>query len=1096
MITKSSAGSGKTHNLALRYLQSLLQREKPTELKNILAITFTNKAAQEMRVRIIDWMKRASLNFSLKNDPVPVTQRLGGCSALFHKGASQVQETSMLPDLTTSEISSHLEKSLDWLLRNYHDFKVLTIDSFNTFMLKSLAFMLDLSPEFEILLDPSEHVKMALEELYSDILVKPEVRDAFDRFIDEYAYLEVKKLRWNPDELIKDLTGFIWEKEREKGLPPNRMEEGVDIRENHVLAIKLARMLKTELLNIENIKLNSTFLKALENCFQGSRFIPSKLSSWLYRDFERVGSKPGLLNKGSAPFSSKASQLLLDLRDAVDEMVYQEARYKFAVVSDINTLLQQKLKLITSRDHVVLINEFNILLRSVLETNESGVPEIPSGLYLYLAERYHHFLIDEFQDTNTLQWNNLESLITNALSEGGSLFVVGDEKQSIYRWRGGNFELVNRIIEGFSQNRYPVEQLYRLDLNMNYRSSEAIVIFNNALFTYENLSRLATSEFEDHSFVDKYLSIYKNAQQETHASMMGRGYVYAELFDKDVLLDKDHLEEEDEEDDDDKIQGLDRYIKKRLLEQISEVKKRHALRDIAVLTGKNDQANKVVRWLLEAGYPVESELTVSLKTHPFVNELMAFLKFINDPTDNIAFMSFVTGEIFTGLAGLEKKEVFSWINNTLIEAPGRSLYFAFKEGKRIEWDLYVSDLFKYAGYMPLYEFVALIMKKWDLFNRFKESSPYFLRFLEVVQSLGSVSTDNLADFIGIWDTAKTSDDQFLLKSTESMNAIRVLTVHKSKGLEFSVVFVPFAGERGREDFNFVHENQAHRKLDLFRITKENILFSKRLSDVFWEEKTQRLMDEINDLYVALTRPREALFVYFASGKNKDGQYKNLMARLLFKEGTSNPSFFGDFMQTGKEINNEVVPPEQIKSGIPFSDSDSKDEELVWFKLIRTRVENPEDMVSDSFLKALKGKVIHSVLAKLKGIEKERWKELVGEAIREHGAPKEPAQYIDVLEKNFSTSMFSSFFSVEDAEFFSEKEIVTSGGALKRVDRFIVYKDRIVIVDFKTGQHKNKKHEDQVLEYGQVLGILYPHHKIEMYISYLDSVETIRVEAQS
>jgi ATP-dependent exoDNAse (exonuclease V) beta subunit len=1078
MITKSSAGSGKTHHLSLRYLQSLLQREKPSEIRNILAITFTNKAVQEMSTRILDWMKRASLRLPLREGGLTVPQTLLETAALTDESTGIRQEMAFLSDLTQEEIVKALERNLERVLDHFNDFKVLTIDSFNTYVLKSLAYQLRLSPDFDIVIDEGPYVRAALEGLVEEVSTDAGVRSAFMDFIEATMEMDPVRLKWDPTELIRSLTDFIREKERERGCFIDAKGAEKDLEELGQEALLLANALLAQLSDENGYKPAKLFVDALKGSVKNGIFNPWKLESWIPKDFDSASSGQPLLKKGSAPASDEIVDLWNRIKKLTSEFVYCRALQRFSSVVRLYGLLQKRLEQVTSRDRVLPLNEFNRLLASVMQDDGAGLPKVPTGLYLYLAERYSHFLIDEFQDTNTLQWNNLEALVGNALSEGGSLFVVGDEKQSIYRWRGGNLELVNRILEGFRESRYPVESLYRLDLGMNYRSCEEIVSFNNRIFSIGNIRRVALSTLGTDQEIESFISHYENSQQAIHSRNSGKGFVYAELFAaQEDLVDRDGAEIEEAEDPFSEIRC-------RLLIQIKEVRQKYPYKDIAVLTGKNSQANEVVRWLLKEGIPVQSEVTVSLRTHPLVNELVLFLRFISDPLDNVSFLGFVMSEIFTQQSGLSRDAILSWAGTTLISNREKALYMAFREWQLALWEKEISGFFRISGYMPLYEYLVLVMRKWDIFSRFPTSAPYFLRLLEIVQSLSRTTTDNLADFLQLWDEKQPTDPVFLLKSAENLEAVRVMTIHKSKGLEFPVVFVPFVGFSKRMDNNFVEENAEGKWLRFFRINAKDAKLSMQLKRIYEGERAQRFVDELNDLYVALTRSRSALYLYVTETQTG----KHIGRELIFGDSTESVITRGKLPE-GRTQEMEENPP-YVK--VPFSRKKEDQDALGWFSLISTKVERVEEMGAIKETAKARGTVIHEILARITSSDPRTWESVLQKFCADAGLREDIGYYRDLLARNFSNREFAAFFDAHDFTARVEQDIVDEQGHLRRVDRFLVGKDEIWLVDFKTGQRDPKAHAEQLLEYSRLLKRIYPDHRQKIFLSYLDEAMVVPV----
>lgn len=1072
MITRSSAGSGKTYNLALRYLQTLLDRD--CRISSILAITFTNKASQEMRDRIMEWMKRFLLGLPVSSTRpgALLADVLGRALELFPSAGTEPVALMPFREDSPSRNLSRMEKNFIHLLRQYSDFKVSTIDSFNTFIIRAVSFKLGLDPDFEILLEPGAYIASGLKELFQDIIDDLSVRALFDDFIKSYFRIRPEKLKWDAGPLLKKLITFIWSREMEKGLSLSEPAGAVSLPDLAERMARGLRQVRDSLGSEQKILLNGTFSKALDNALSAAAFQPDKMRKWLHKNFDFSGGSSGLLRKGSCLPDEATAGLWEELRGLFSEYYLERSVQSVSAVIRVYRKFVEKLEALLRRNRIVLISELNTLLKRLLSSEEVEIPEI----YYYLSERFCHFLIDEFQDTSTLQWQNLEFLIREEFSRGGSLFLVGDEKQSIFRWRGGNSELVSMVKENFDKKIYPVAHFYRLGLEENFRSGGEIVLFNNGVFHFDNLRRWMVSLLpgpEEAGLIESHLSPYRNSAQRFAADKKGKGCVRVER----LVIENDNEKERDE------------AVKERLLSGIEEMMRDFNWRqkDIAVLTRKKKEANKVVSWLLEKGYQVESELTVSVRSHPLVLEIIRFLSFLNDVSDNLAFIDFITGRIFSSLSGMSREETFGWLQSVLIREKECRVYVRFREARPALWEDAIEFFFNRAGYLPLYEFLLLLYKKWDLFARFPDSAPYFLRFAEIVQGLGAESRLSLPALLHFWDEALAGDKTFLLKMLEGVDAVKVMTIHSSKGLQFPVVFVPFAGSEVESNNFFVTQAGEGRML-LQNIDMIAADFSPVCRAVYYAEQVRSLVDEINDLYVAFTRAEHVLFVHFNPAGKEDG---NKLAGLLFQENGQrviekgrHPARTGVTEDGDEESLFRVDPVDACRGA----------DGMEWLDLIRLKVKKSSGISRRKHEAGRLGETVHFILSLIEEYREEELDENVRTGARRYGLASAADEIKNNLKRAFSNPDFARFFdfSAGQGRLFIEKSIVAADGKESRADRFIVYPDRIELVDFKTGEEYRDLHREQILGYKNLLAGIFPGRQVDCYLAYLDKNEVMKV----
>ena len=648
ITVKSSAGAGKTYKLAQHYIallviDALSGKTTKNHIANLVAITFTNKAAQEMRGRIIDWMKRIILDVPFEKASRTSLDDILDNEWLKMQNSSSSVAPPDIPELFREKIRQTIAKDFHDLLKNYYSFNVSTIDSFVNLILKASAFKLNLPPDFDISLESSSMIDLVLKECLQKISEDDLVRMKFDRFIDNYIETEGDNVSWLPKDLLKNIVSGFWNEESKENkdfsIDIHSRARVADLRKE--IETKARRLVDSLSKNLE-IQPQSNFLKALNACIDIKGNMPGKS---VY--FQKTTLGECLKKKSCLPDNAHEAlwQDLLNLRTPFVEVVSQS---KFTSYVEIYDLFKETLKTeVTYRRRLVLIEQLNRLLQDIIHKTDF-VPEI----YYALSERHTHFLIDEFQDTNHLQWKNIEILIEEAIARGGTLFLVGDKKQAIYRWRGGKSELVDEVAR-----RY---HAYRVDeqiLGVNYRSAGQIVAFNNEVFNVDNLTDMVNTILDNHpvELKEKVLNTYRGSKQQPLEHKKETGYVSIEKVTAEE-------EEGDVKDTFTKNEG-NKIVTEKFRNLISRIRQRKVFqdKDIAILVRKKEEARLIVRTLLEMGINVESELTVNVKNNLLVGELFSFLKFINSPDDDLAFASFISGAIFQKKAAMVHGKIIEWL---------------------------------------------------------------------------------------------------------------------------------------------------------------------------------------------------------------------------------------------------------------------------------------------------------------------------------------------------------------------------------------------------------------------------------------------------
>ena len=562
------------------------------------------------------------------------------------------------------------------------------------------------------------------------------------------------------------------------------------------------------------------------------------------------------------------------------------------------------------------------------------------------------------------------------------------------------------------------------------------------------------------SDVEEIVSIFQDATQ-SYREDKKFGYVRVE-----------HIEI-DEKDEREKV------LRKKLISIIGELKERFSYRDIAILTRDNDSVELITGWLLEKNIPVESDKTLNIRKNAFIKEIVSLLKFLNSPLDNLSFASFILGEIFLKVSKLNKSKIEDFIFNwKLSDSETTYLYRKFQSVFPEIWDAYIDEFFKSVGFVPLYELVISIFGRFKVMENFPEYQGFFMKFLELIKEQEEEYQD-ITSFLEFFEKAPDDDLYVDFAETES---VKVLTIHKAKGLEFSVVIIPFLsmnikvgiGE-WRKPYVIYPEDSF---LTLLRLKKKYGEFSKILNKAYREERKKSFIDELNSIYVAFTRAKNELYVFVPTKENSKSS--NLVCSLIPWKNL--------------EMGEKITYPEKEKKGFYLKKMPSS-EYRDWIHLLKdefideNRIRNRENI--------LKGEILHYILSWIGNIYNQDRESVIRNALEETCLKfpfiEDYREFASIVKRLIENEVCKKFFYVEKGEVYTEKEIVDSFGHTRRIDRLIVKEDEVWVIDYKSSKEEREYSQQQIREYIHLLKEIYPESKIKGFLIYLDDISVEEVE---
>ncbi len=803
---KASAGAGKTYALSIRYMR-LLKRWKaphPDALRSILAITFTNKASQEMRERILRHLKAIALEGE------------------GHK--KLVGETG----LSRGEAQGWIET----ILENYSDFQVRTVDSVLFALLKIFSFESGLRPDLDVIFDVSSFY----EDLFDLLLLNPTgeqmglLLEAFDTYM-----------------AMDERGGFY----PEAGLK-RRLREFLEKADGHELVVDKRDV--GDLKRAENdvkdafsafwVHYTRLKPKLSQDYFMGLRK-GQAVDKLVVKPFILCDHMDSLFREGVHVDPSEKDAFLKALSVLRERCrAYNEIKENapFSYVAGYVPLIKELLCLkeeIGRKEGVILgSNDWTRMVsRAVRE--EQLFPLV----FIHFVENLRHFLFDEFQDTSRDQWHALYPIFEESISQGGTLFYVGDVKQAIYHWRGGDMELFDEVLESgefFPQvkdgNRVP-EVLLR-----NYRSHPALVDFFNVLF--EPLSKgngvancvtdillgKSTPLTVKKEFRERVVSGYKDHFQE-HAAQDDFG-LQPKIVLRQIKMPKESMLE---------------VVKSRFIEEIEEewrLVKHHRRRypsPIAVLVRSHKDGEAVSQWLQERGLPVVTENAFRLGGSRLLKGVVCLLRLLDDPKDLFSYYGLLASGVLD--FGPKDEEELSrvWLKGPDSEGWLTRIKAILDRFSKISQRL--------SPYEVVLEIEDLLGIRQKISSVWPHEEPFWERFLEVTHSFVINEGASTKKFLDFWESGGLEERVGL---PESVEAIRVMTIHKAKGLEFPVVFIPFTNWKiqARPPVEIVDGRLAYLKGGL----------PQDLDEMRGRMRAKEAMELINLFYVAVTRASERLYI--------------------------------------------------------------------------------------------------------------------------------------------------------------------------------------------------------------------------------------------
>ena len=1069
-IYKASAGSGKTFRLAVDYLKLILKNEGA--YRHILAVTFTNKATAEMKSRVLNELYELSTG----------------------KNTTYLQTLKAELGMPEWEITERAKKSLNRILHDYSRFSITTIDSFFQRVIKAFNRELGINSAYNVELDEN----MILDEAVDRLMLSVEDDLRLRAWLKEFAENKITEGRgWNLKADILDLGKEIY----------NDSFRSL----NEELYEKLNNKTFISDYRSELNKIVHSFEKTMQGYGNGGNSIMAE-NGLTADDFKRKKSGPAnsfnKLADGDYSFTVTALKAATD----VEEWYVRNAKERVKSISEkLMTVLRNAVEfyeknirdyntacLITSQLYVLgILVDLRRMVREICQEkgivliSDSGhfIKEIIDGsdtpfVYEKTGVVYNHFMIDEFQDTSALQWENFRPLVLNSLAEDHYNLVVGDVKQAIYRWRKGDWNL----LAGKLNESLGIFGAEHEVLNKNWRSCGNIIRLNNTIFTlapailqHHFEGELEEIDLPDVSGLMPVAEIYADRlQQIAKTELDDEGFFRIKFLEAA----RDKQEENDER------------IKSELLEQIKSLQNKGVpARRIAVLVREKKEARAVAElFLAEKNKPENSAFnfdilsneSLYLNNSRLVGFVVAMMRYFLNPEDpiilatlNFYYYSYLypilsqTGDLpdFS-----EEKKTQATLDFTQAYQPNINGQFEDMEnaGNGFVRFLKSETFHQLVSAKSLQEMVYSISEKFSLFS-IKNELAYLQAFIDQLAAFERGNASEVTSFLNWWDD---NADKITIPVADTIDAINILTIHKSKGLEFDHVFIPFCDWSMQPKPNHAPllwcapGQPPFDGLKLVPVRYGKQLAKSIFSNEFFTEKFNTYIDNLNLLYVAFTRAKSGLYVW-----SQTTGRMSTVGDLLQKTVEQNLAISGDLLKL-----NELF--DESQSLIEFGRFHNKEKEaesgiqnilldrfgFADFRKHLSIRKNTQDFFNpeEKWAGAInKGKVIHEILSGIR--HRDELESSVRKAVFAGKISESQAEmYISEISGMLNDPEVAEWFD-GTCRVINERNILNNGPqGMKRPDRMMQKGEQMIVVDYKSGEHETEKYKSQVRSYMALL----------------------------
>jgi ATP-dependent helicase/nuclease subunit A len=1066
LVYKASAGSGKTFTLAVEYIKLLILN--PRAYRNILAVTFTNKATTEMKERILSqlygiWINDKSSKAYLEK----ITEELG---------------------MPQEQIRMAAGKALHLMIHDYSRFRVETIDSFFQSVMRNLARELELGANLTIELNNMEVLSDAVDSMIEKLNRQSPVLYWLLEYIEERI---ADDKRWNVSGEIKNFGRNIFDEGYiEKGDGLRRKLQDKDCIKNYRRTLQA---IETEALEQMKgfadqffgiLESNGLAIDNLANKSKGVSSYFSKLQMGKLDDslrnatVEKHLASPENWSSKSSPRRNAITELaaaeLIPLLQTAEEfrnknnMLVNSCQLSLRYINNVRLLanIDEEVRRLNYENNRFLLSDTNVLLHNLVHDGDS------SFVFEKIGTTIRNVMIDEFQDTSRMQWDNFRLLLLEGLSQGENSLIVGDVKQSIYRWRNGDWGILNGLkdhIESFPINVKT--------LTTNRRSAGNIIEFNNKVFTAacHTLNDIYKSEQgeECKDLKEAYVDVCQEKDKDPD-----EGYVKVTF-----LTEKEEMA----------------YVEDTLQQLANEtqllVTAGIQLKDIAILVRKNKTIPLVADYFdKNTPYKIVSDEAFQLNASLAICMIMDGLRYLSNPENRIAKAQ---------LAAAYQNEILKNnidLNTLLLNDIDEYLPVSFIEQQ------------KKLRLMPLYELMEKLFGLFEM-SRIKQQDAYLCAFFDAVVEYLQNNSSEMSAFIAFWEETLS---QKTIPSGE-VEGIRIISIHKSKGLEYHTVLLPFCDWNMEKERSLTHliwctpKVAPFNNLDIVPVNYSTAMQQSIYREEYLNERLQLWVDNLNLLYVAFTRAKKNLIIW-----GKDG-LKGTVSELLQQAmgQISIPQHEHDSSHLEKSEDNTDTDNIAYEMGTLYLSEEKRTDGIIKNKLLmnpekiplhleslESNIEFKQSNRSAEFIRGeeetgeryiRQGQLLHNLFSVIRtqddipsAIERLRFEGIIESAEQERQIKK-------LTEWALNHPLVKEWYS-GNWELYNECAIIyKEKGELqtRRPDRVMMKDGKVVVVDFKFGK-KRTDYNKQVRDYMNLLSDM-GYENIRGYLWYVFDNEFVEVK---
>ena len=1066
-IYKASAGSGKTFTLATEYIKLVV--ENPQSYRNILAVTFTNKATEEMKMRILS--------------------QLYGIWKQLPDSRNYLQVICAKTGQQEAFVSERAGMALSNLLHNYNYFRVETIDTFFQGVLRNLARELDLTANLRIGLHDYQVEELAVDQLIqdlhtTDVILQWLLKYIMENISDDKSWNIIGQVKSFGKTIFHDDYKQVSQTLRQKMEEPGffdqyttRLQELRKASEERMkqLAHDFFETISNEGLSVDDFSYGksgvcSIFLKLQDGIFDEN--IVGKRVTDCIADPEKWCKKT---HPRRELIYSLADTTLGDLLHiAIEERprqwkLYQSADLTLRHLNQLRLLgsIEKKVRELNESANRFLLSDTQQLLHALIDGSDTPF------IFEKIGTQLEHVMIDEFQDTSTVQWQNFKVLLSEAMShEGAENLIVGDVKQSIYRWRSGDWRLLNDIQTQFPS---PEKQMDILTLSKNYRSQRHIIEFNNAFFrTAAQLEYLALQDDPEASSLQR---AYSDVEQTIPEELENNGQINIQLLPADDYQEKTFA---------------------RIADIVCELcDKGVKSSEIAILVRKNAHIPLIADFFTKQlpDIRIVSDEAFRLDASVAVNLLIEALHLITHPDDNLAKANVV-------------KLYQCFVLNT--EMADNEMLLSTKPLDEQLPEAYINH-FEELINLSLYELTERLYTIFEL-HRLEGQSAYLCAFYDQLLAFTSENATGIDGFVSEWQENLCSKT---IQSDE-INGIRLISIHKSKGLEFNHVIIPFCDwqlEKSQDNILWCRPDEApFSDLPIVPIDySQKQMMGTIYEGDYLHEHLQNTVDNLNLLYVAFTRASQSLFVIGKrNARNSRSALIEQVLPLLAEEmsdtvlsGLENENdpiefSYGTFLPQNNENHHRASSNPFLQKTIPVNVAINTFDNPVTFRqsnrskdfIIQQDEENDEQQ-QRQYIQT--GSILHQIFSTIRtsaDIESALKRLQLEGVLYDEQVTAE--KILSMLHKRLNNKKVADWFS-DRWTLFNECTILTveNGEVIeRRPDRVMTDGREWVVVDFKFGSPKDEYH-DQVRQYMQLLADMgHTHIKGYLWFVYSNKIEEV------